>query len=329
MKNMWIELVGWIHMPSSSASAERARAAPWCAVHMVTASTARSHTTGAALEPDPRHYLHSMAWSTAVRTTSPGDDFVVEFLDYRYGFSRFDFEQRVTAAAARLELVPQRELQPSEIADLVALAATGTVEQPLSALGRLPGGAPGRDRRAAPRTGELLAAQTGLPWGLAGPSRQDRHARCELRPGLGKLRLPHADRHIAAGRAGTGAVLGAHSGTRGSAGADEHQQMRADLIRSPSSSNCCSIRTPFTKVPLRLPSSSITTPTGSRRTVAWRDDTVGPASIYRSGRCGRSSSAGAPTETPAQPRLGCHTRAGDRGRAAGGGRLSSGPRIRV
>ncbi len=64
-----------------------------------------------------------------------GDDYVVEFLDYRYGFSRFDFEERVTAAAARLQLVPQRELQPSETADLVTLAATGTVEQPLSALG--------------------------------------------------------------------------------------------------------------------------------------------------------------------------------------------------
>ena len=62
-----------------------------------------------------------------------GDDFVVEFLDYRYGFSRFDFEQRVTAAAARLELVPQRELEPAEVADLVTLAATGSIEQPLSA----------------------------------------------------------------------------------------------------------------------------------------------------------------------------------------------------
>ncbi len=64
-----------------------------------------------------------------------GDDFVVEFLDYRYGFSRFDFEQRVTAAAARLELVPQRELEPAEVTDLVTLAATGSIEQPLSRLG--------------------------------------------------------------------------------------------------------------------------------------------------------------------------------------------------
>jgi hypothetical protein len=39
-----------------------------------------------------------------------GDDVVVEFLDYRYSFSRTDFEQRVTAAAVRLELVPARDL---------------------------------------------------------------------------------------------------------------------------------------------------------------------------------------------------------------------------
>ena len=64
-----------------------------------------------------------------------GDDFVVEFLDYRYGFSRFDFEQRVAAAATRLELVSQRELRPSEIADMVALTATGAIDAPLSELG--------------------------------------------------------------------------------------------------------------------------------------------------------------------------------------------------
>jgi hypothetical protein len=65
-----------------------------------------------------------------------GDDYVVEFLDYRYGFSRLDFEQRVAAAAARLQLVPQRELSGRETADLVELAAEGRVEKPRSALGR-------------------------------------------------------------------------------------------------------------------------------------------------------------------------------------------------
>jgi hypothetical protein len=65
-----------------------------------------------------------------------GDDFVVEFLDYRYGFSRTDFTQRVVAAAIRLELVPQRDLTDEESADLVALTATGQMANPASPLGR-------------------------------------------------------------------------------------------------------------------------------------------------------------------------------------------------
>jgi hypothetical protein len=65
-----------------------------------------------------------------------GDDFVVEFLDYRYGFSRIDFEQRVCAAAARLELVDPGDCSPEEAADLVALAAGGAIDEPCSALGR-------------------------------------------------------------------------------------------------------------------------------------------------------------------------------------------------
>jgi hypothetical protein len=65
-----------------------------------------------------------------------GDDFVVEFLDYRYAFSRTDFEQRVTAAAVRLELVPMRDLSENESADLVELASAGRVDHPRSKLGR-------------------------------------------------------------------------------------------------------------------------------------------------------------------------------------------------
>jgi hypothetical protein len=65
-----------------------------------------------------------------------GDDFVVEFLDYRYAFSRMDFEQRVTAAAIRLELVPMRDLSENEAADLVELASVGRVDHPRSRLGR-------------------------------------------------------------------------------------------------------------------------------------------------------------------------------------------------
>ena len=66
---------------------------------------------------------------------SSGDDVVVEFLDYRYTFSRTDFTQRVVAAAVRLDLVPQRDLTEDEAADLVALASEGAVGDPHSSLG--------------------------------------------------------------------------------------------------------------------------------------------------------------------------------------------------
>ena len=65
-----------------------------------------------------------------------GDDFTVEFLDYRYRFARTDFAQRVSAAAVRLELVDDRDLEPGEMDDLVALAADGHDR-------------PGRGRRSA------------------------------------------------------------------------------------------------------------------------------------------------------------------------------------
>ena len=46
-------------------------------------------------------------------------------------------------------------------------------------------------------------------------------------------------------------------------------------MRSPSSSRRCSIRSPFTNVPFRLPSSSSTTPTGSARHATVRVEPVG------------------------------------------------------
>lgn len=65
-----------------------------------------------------------------------GDEYVVEFLGYRFSFNAFDFEQRVTAAAVKLGLVGANELEDEETADLVALAAQGMIEQPESRLGR-------------------------------------------------------------------------------------------------------------------------------------------------------------------------------------------------
>ena len=64
-----------------------------------------------------------------------GDDFVVEFLGYRFGFNALDFEQRVNAAAVKLGLVEAGELDEDESADLVDLAARGYIESPQSSLG--------------------------------------------------------------------------------------------------------------------------------------------------------------------------------------------------
>ena len=67
---------------------------------------------------------------------SSGDDFVVEFLRYRFSFNATDFEERVTGAAVKLGLVDDNELDEDEAADLVELAADGWIEDPRSGLGR-------------------------------------------------------------------------------------------------------------------------------------------------------------------------------------------------
>jgi hypothetical protein len=67
---------------------------------------------------------------------SSGDDYVVEFLGYRFSFNGADFEQRVTAAAVKLGLLEANELDDDETADLVELAAEGRIDEPRSPLGR-------------------------------------------------------------------------------------------------------------------------------------------------------------------------------------------------
>ncbi|MGH3011392.1 MAG: hypothetical protein ACRDMY_06065 [Gaiellaceae bacterium] len=64
-----------------------------------------------------------------------GDDYVVEFLGYRFSFNAVDFEQRVNAAAVRLRLVEPGELEAAETADLVELTAHGRIDDPQSPLG--------------------------------------------------------------------------------------------------------------------------------------------------------------------------------------------------
>ena len=64
-----------------------------------------------------------------------GDDYIVEFLGYRFSFSSQDFEERVTAAAVRLGLVSGPELDEDETADLVELVERDAIGTPRSALG--------------------------------------------------------------------------------------------------------------------------------------------------------------------------------------------------
>ena len=65
-----------------------------------------------------------------------GDDYVIEFQDHRFGFNASDFEQRVTAAAVKLGLVADNELDEDETADLVELVWRDWIDAPRSGLGR-------------------------------------------------------------------------------------------------------------------------------------------------------------------------------------------------
>jgi hypothetical protein len=65
-----------------------------------------------------------------------GEDYVVEFLGYRFGFNARDFEERVTAAAVRLGLIGSNDLDDEETGDLVELAADGQIVEARSGLGR-------------------------------------------------------------------------------------------------------------------------------------------------------------------------------------------------
>jgi hypothetical protein len=64
-----------------------------------------------------------------------GEDYILEFRSFRYGFNSVDFAQRVETAAVELGLVETGVLLQDERADLVQLVSTGSVEFPVSPLG--------------------------------------------------------------------------------------------------------------------------------------------------------------------------------------------------
>lgn len=65
-----------------------------------------------------------------------GDDYVLEFLGYHFAFAADDFRERVMAAAVKLALVADSDLDDEEAFDLVELAADGRIVEPRSPLGR-------------------------------------------------------------------------------------------------------------------------------------------------------------------------------------------------
>jgi len=65
-----------------------------------------------------------------------GDDYVLEFLGYRFAFAAEDFRERVIGAAVKLDLIPDNDLDEEETQDLVELAADGRIEEPRSGLGQ-------------------------------------------------------------------------------------------------------------------------------------------------------------------------------------------------
>jgi hypothetical protein len=76
-------------------------------------------------------------WLVTVEANySSGEDYMVEFLGFRFAFNTDDFEERVTAAAVKLGLVESNDLDDDEVDDLVELAADGRIDEPRSPFGR-------------------------------------------------------------------------------------------------------------------------------------------------------------------------------------------------
>jgi hypothetical protein len=66
-----------------------------------------------------------------------GDDYILEFLGYRFAFGAEDFRERVTGAAVKLDLIADSDLDEDEINDLVELVERpdGHIAEPRSLLG--------------------------------------------------------------------------------------------------------------------------------------------------------------------------------------------------
>ncbi len=71
-----------------------------------------------------------------LRNYVSGNDYVLEFLGFRYSFGADDFRERVMGAAVKLNLIAESDLDDEETLDLVELAADGRIADPRSSLGK-------------------------------------------------------------------------------------------------------------------------------------------------------------------------------------------------
>ncbi len=70
-----------------------------------------------------------------LRNYASGEDYVLEFLGYRFAFGADDFRERVMGAAVKLDLIANSDLDDEETHDLVELAADGRIAEPRSQFG--------------------------------------------------------------------------------------------------------------------------------------------------------------------------------------------------
>ena len=146
------------------------------------------------------------AWAVTSNYVS-GEDYVVEFLGYRFGFNALDFSERVTAAAVRLGLIESNALDDDETEDLVELAADGRIVEARSGLGHYVVRHWERVALVDGRVARLLAAKARVPRGVARPPRQGGSARGLLGRGQRRFRLCGAAWRPRAARARARAVL--------------------------------------------------------------------------------------------------------------------------
>ena len=138
---------------------------------------------------------------------SSGDDYVVEFLGYRFSFNADDFEQRVTAAAVKLGLLGRerarrrRDGRPGRARRAGRHRGAPRDARPLS---RSP---LGRDLPRRRRVARLLAEEARLPRRLARPSREGGKLEVGWDDGRGGVLVPRPARRARAARAAADAEL--------------------------------------------------------------------------------------------------------------------------